>query len=93
MQRACRASSTNERGARFASRPVVSSLEACMSTTKQARLDPSAQIPVTHMPWFMQMLMIFAVVALAGIVYGFWQISQAESVPPAATDTQSQPAP
>jgi hypothetical protein len=77
---------------------VVSSLEAGMSTTKQARFDPTAQIPVSHMPWFMQMLMIFAVVALAGIVYGFWQISQAESVPPtttdAATDTQQpQPAP
>lgn len=86
--------SLEQHGAWFASGLVVSSLEAGMSTTKQARFDPSAQIPVTHMPWFMQMLMIFAVVALAGIVYGFWQISQAESVPPAATDTQQpEPAP
>ena len=60
--------------------------------SKQAQLDPP-QIPIRRLPWFMQMLMIFAVVALAGIVFGFWQISQTEAVPaaPAATDTE-QPA-
>jgi hypothetical protein len=59
--------------------------------SKQAPLDPSApEIPVRRPPWFVQMMMIFAVVALAGIVYGFWQISQTGSAPaaPAATDTE-----
>jgi hypothetical protein len=59
-------------------------------STKQAQLD-RPYIPLAHTPWFVQMMMIFAVVALAGIVYGFWQIAQAESVPPAQTDAATQP--
>ena len=70
-------------------------------TTKHARLDPSApHVPLAHTPWFIQLMVIFAVVALAGIVYGFWQISQAESVPAESTEAtgstetqQPQPAP
>jgi hypothetical protein len=60
--------------------------------TKHARIDPSApEIPLRSTPWFLQLMMIFAVVALAGIVYGFWQISRAEAVPPSTPDVQ-QPA-
>jgi hypothetical protein len=77
-------------GARLASRRAFSSLEAPMSV-RQARLDPSApSVPLARTPWFVQMMMIFAVLALVGIVYGFWQIAGAESVPPAGTDAPTQ---
>lgn len=35
------------------------------------------RIPMRHSSWFIQMLMVLAVLILAGVVYGFWQISRA----------------
>jgi hypothetical protein len=57
--------------------------------TKRVPLDNSApHIPIEHLPWFIQIMMLFAVTALAGIVYGFWQISQAEPARPALPEVQ-----
>jgi flagellar basal body-associated protein FliL len=33
--------------------------------------------PMRHASWFIQLLMLLAVLILAGVVYGFWGISQA----------------
>lgn len=60
--------------------------------TKRVPLDPNApHVPLSHMPWFIQVMMIFAVTALAGIVYGFWQISQAEPARPRLPDVELPP--
>jgi len=32
---------------------------------------------MTHMPWFTQMLMAFAALVLAAVVYGFWSMAAA----------------
>jgi hypothetical protein len=37
------------------------------------------RIPIQHTSWFIQMLMVLAVLILAGVVYGFWGIAQAPS--------------
>jgi hypothetical protein len=37
------------------------------------------RIPMRHTSWFMHLLMALAVLILAGVVYGFWGISQAPS--------------
>lgn len=46
-------------------------------STRAPRLRPfSSLIPRSHLSWFTDALLIFAVLTLIGIVYGFWQISQ-----------------
>lgn len=30
-------------------------------------------IPMRHLSWFVQLLMVLAVLIVAGVVYGFWQ--------------------
>jgi hypothetical protein len=37
--------------------------------------DRELHIPIRHQSWFIQLLMVLAVLILAGVVYGFWQIS------------------
>ena len=34
-----------------------------------------ARIPMRHGSWFVQLLMVLAVLCLAGMVYSFWQLS------------------
>jgi len=43
-------------------------------------VDYSApNIPKRAMPWFMQLMMVFAVLLVAGLVYSFWRMSLAPS--------------
>lgn len=37
------------------------------------------RIPIRHTSWFIQMLMVLAVLIVAAVVYGFWNIAQAPS--------------
>jgi hypothetical protein len=48
------------------------------------------QIPVRHMSWFVQMLMVLAVVIVAGLVYGFWQTA---AIPLPAQGSDNPPLP
>jgi hypothetical protein len=47
-------------------------------------------IPMRHLSWFSQLLMVLAVLIVAGVVYGFWQTA-AIPLPP-AEPVQSLPA-
>jgi hypothetical protein len=38
---------------------------------------PAAEIPKRHMPWFTQMLMAFALLVLAAVIYAFWNMGKA----------------
>jgi hypothetical protein len=49
---------------------------------------PEVRIPKRHLPWFVQLLTVFAVVLIAGMVYGFWRISM---VPSPTVDLPEQP--
>lgn len=39
-------------------------------------LYPPADIPKRHMPWFMQLMVAFAVLVLAAVAYAFWQMGK-----------------
>jgi hypothetical protein len=50
-----------------------------MSTMAHSRTDhlyPAAEIPKRHTPWFIQLMVAFAVLVLAAVVYGFWQMGK-----------------
>jgi flagellar basal body-associated protein FliL len=63
-------------------------------TTHTQQAYPPIEIPKRHLPWFTSMLMAFAVLVLAGVVYSFWNMSSAPmpklDVP--AQDAPAQPA-
>jgi cytochrome oxidase assembly protein ShyY1 len=39
-------------------------------------LYPPPEIPKRHTPWFIQVMVAFAVLVLAAVVYGFWQMGK-----------------
>jgi cytochrome oxidase assembly protein ShyY1 len=50
-----------------------------MSTMAHTHTDdfyPRAEIPKRHTPWFTQLMVAFAVLVLAAVVYGFWQMGK-----------------
>jgi hypothetical protein len=59
--------------------------------------DPTIRIPKRHLPWFTQMLMVFAVLVLAAVVYGFWSMAAAPmpklDVPAQDAPAQGEPSP
>ena len=38
---------------------------------------PPAEIPKRHMPWFIQLMVGFALLVLAAVGYAFWQMGKA----------------
>ena len=52
---------------------------------------PAPVIPKRHIPWFTQMLLAFAALVLAGVVYSFWRMSTA-SAPVLQVPAQDAPA-
>lgn len=40
-------------------------------------LYPPAEIPKRHMPWFTQLLVAFALLVLAAVIYAFWDMGKA----------------
>ena len=40
-------------------------------------LYPPAEIPKRHMPWFNQLLVAFALLVLAAVIYAFWDMGRA----------------
>jgi hypothetical protein len=39
-------------------------------------LYPPAEIPKRHMPWFTQMMVAFALLVLAAVIYAFWSMGK-----------------
>ena len=51
-------------------------LEGIMAHSHTNDLYPPAEIPKRHTPWFIQLMVAFAVLVLAAVVYGFWQMGK-----------------
>jgi len=39
-------------------------------------LYPPAEIPKRHMPWFIQLMVVFALLVLTVVVYAFWNMGK-----------------
>lgn len=53
-------------------------------------LYPPAEIPKRHLPWFSRMMMAFAVIVLAAVIYAFFNMAAA---PMPKLDVPAQEAP
>jgi len=56
---------------------------------------PPAEIPKRHMPWFMQLMVAFAVLVLAAVAYAFWNMGKVPARPlelPATEEPAANPA-
>jgi hypothetical protein len=66
-----------ENPARRAGRAIA--WKPAMAANRTAVQYDAPRIPMRHASWFIRLLMLLAVLILAGVVYGFWGISQAPS--------------
>lgn len=79
--------------------PRLLETEQTMHTERVYPQHDVPHIPKRHLSWFIQLLMVLAVVIVAGVVYGFWQTATipmpssepAESLPAQGADNPPPP--